>query len=162
MTQIAPIKDEASHRAALAEIDRLWGAPGGTREGDTLDVLMTLVDAYERAQWPIEDIDPVDAVKARMQNAGHSRKDFEAIVGSSGRASEILNRRRHLTLSMIWKLAREWKIPADLLIKPYDLKVAKASSRSKASKAKKPTNVRGRSAVVRMRKAPHGSRARAG
>ena len=129
MTDITPIKDGASHRAALVEIDRLWGASEGTAEGDRLEVLMTLVDAYERAQWPDDEIDPVDAVKARMENSGRTRKEFEAIVGSSGRASEILNRKRHLTLAMIWKLAREWAIPADLLIRPYKLARPKARSR---------------------------------
>jgi len=86
---------------------------------------MTLVDAYERARWPDEDLDPVDAVKARIENSGRTRKEFEAIIGSSGRASEILNRRRHLTLPMIWKLAREWDIPADVLIRPYKLSRSK-------------------------------------
>jgi HTH-type transcriptional regulator/antitoxin HigA len=129
MTDITPIKDEFSHRTALAEIDRLWGAKEGTPDGDRLDVLMTLVDAYERAQWPDDDIDPVDAVKARMENSGRTRKEFEAIVGSSGRASEILNRKRHLTLAMIWRLAREWSIPADLLIRPYKLSRSKARTR---------------------------------
>jgi HTH-type transcriptional regulator/antitoxin HigA len=121
MTDITPIKDDAAHRAALAEIDRLWGAAAGTPDGDRLDVLMTLVDAYERARWPDEAIDPVDAVKARMENAGRTRKEFEAIIGSSGRASEILNRRRHLTLAMIWRLVTEWQIPAEFLIRPYKL-----------------------------------------
>lgn len=121
MAEITPIKDAADHKAMLAEIDRLWGSKEGTPEGDKLDVIMTLTDAYERARWPIEDIDPVDAVKARMENSGRTRKEFEAIVGSSGRASEILNRKRHLTLRMIWRLAREWQIPADLLIRPYKL-----------------------------------------
>src|SRR5579863_6049241 len=119
MADITPIKDEATHRAALAEIDRLWGSASGTPDGDRLEVLMTLVDAYERARWPDDDIDPVDAVKARMENSGRTRKDFEAVIGSSGRASEILNRRRHLTLRMIWRLAQEWQMPADLLIRPY-------------------------------------------
>jgi len=128
MTDIAPIKDEASHKAALQEIDRLWGAKEGSPEGDRLDVLMTLVDAYERMQWPLEDIDPIEAVKARMENSGRTRKEFEAIVGSSGRASEILNRKRHLTLTMIWKLTRELQIPADLLVQPY--KLARSKKRS--------------------------------
>jgi len=132
MSDITPIKDESSHQAALAQIDRLWGAKEGTPDGDRLDVLMTLVDAYERAQWPDDDIDPVDAVKARMENSGRTRKEFEAIVGSSGRASEILNRKRHLTLAMIWKLARVWAIPADLLIRPY--KLARSKPRSRRSR----------------------------
>ena len=121
MMDITPIRNDAACRSALAEIDRLWGSAAGTADGDRLDVLMTLVDAYERARWPDEDIDPVDAVKARMENAGRTRKEFEAIIGSSGRASEILNRRRHLTLAMIWRLVSEWQIPAELLIQPYKL-----------------------------------------
>jgi HTH-type transcriptional regulator / antitoxin HigA len=125
---ITPIKDDATHRAALAEIDRLWGSPPGTPEGDRLDVLMTLVDAYERMRWPDDDIDPVEAVKARMVNSGRTRKEFEAITGSSGRASEILNRKRHLTLRMIWKLAHEWRIPAEVLIRPYKISRSKRPS----------------------------------
>lgn len=127
---ITPIRDEASHGAALAEIDRLWGSARNTPEGDRLDVLMTLVDAYERLRWPDETIDPVDAIKARMGNSGRTRKDFEKIVGSSGRASEILNRRRHLTLAMIWKLVRQWNMPADLLVRPYALSRSKPRRRS--------------------------------
>jgi HTH-type transcriptional regulator / antitoxin HigA len=119
---ILPIRDDARHQAALAEIERLWGAEIGTIEGDRLDVLMTLVDAYERAQRPDEDIDPIDAIAARMENSGRTRKDFEQIVGSSGRASEILNRKRHLTLPMIWKLVRDWKMSAEVLVRPYEVK----------------------------------------
>jgi HTH-type transcriptional regulator / antitoxin HigA len=118
---IGPIRDDAAHRAAVKEIDRLWGARKGTPDGDRLDVLMTLADLYERSRWPDEDLDPVEAIKARMENSGRSRKDFEKIVGSSGRASEILNRKRHLTLAMIWKLVREWKMPAEILVRPYAL-----------------------------------------
>jgi HTH-type transcriptional regulator / antitoxin HigA len=119
---ILPIRDDARHQAALAEIERLWGAEIGTIEGDRLDVLMTLVDAYERAQRPDENIDPIDAIAARMENSGRTRKDFERIVGSSGRASEILNRKRHLTLPMIWKLVRDWKMSAEVLVRPYEVK----------------------------------------
>lgn len=125
--RLSPIRDDSDHRAALAEIDSLWGAPKGTPKGDRLEVLMTLADLYERTRWPDEDIDPIDAIKVRMENAGHSRKDFEKIVGSSGRASEILNRKRHLTLAMIWKLVRRWKIPAEVLVRPYALS-ARATS----------------------------------
>jgi HTH-type transcriptional regulator / antitoxin HigA len=132
---VMPVRDDASHQAALAEIDRLWGAPANTPEGDRLDVLMTLVDAYERQQWPDADIDPVDAIRARMENSGRTRKDFEKLVGSSGRASEILNRRRHLTLAMIWKLVRHWSMSADILVKPYPLSQPrrKSSSRRKVA-----------------------------
>ena len=117
---VTPIRDEADHQAALAEIERLWGAAEGTAEGDRLSILITLADAYEREQWPDEELDPVDAIKSRMENSGRTRKDFEAIVGSSGRASEILNRKRSLTLPMIWRLVSDWKMPADVLVRPYE------------------------------------------
>jgi HTH-type transcriptional regulator / antitoxin HigA len=118
---VTPIRDEADHQVALAEIERLWGAAEGTAEGDRLSILITLADAYEREQWPDEELDPVDAIKSRMENSGRTRKDFEAIAGSSGRASEILNRKRSLTLSMIWRLVSDWKMPADALVRPYAL-----------------------------------------
>jgi HTH-type transcriptional regulator/antitoxin HigA len=133
---ILPVRDEAEHRAALAEIERLWGAPQRTPEGDRLDILMTLVDAYERERWPDDDLDPIDAIKARMENSGRTRRDFEAIVGSSGRASEILNRKRHLTLPMIWRLVRDWKMPAEVLVRPYDLNPAPRSTRSAAQRGR--------------------------
>lgn len=127
--RLTPIRDDAAHRAALEEIDRLWGSPKATPEGDRLEVLMTLADIYERTRWPDGDLDPVAAIKARMENAGRTRKDFEKLIGSSGRASEILNRKRHLTLAMIWKLVRHWKMPAEVLVRPYAL-----SSRPPAKK----------------------------
>jgi HTH-type transcriptional regulator/antitoxin HigA len=118
---IAPIRDDASHNAALAEIEHLWGSTPGTPDGDRLDLLMALVDDYERNKWPDEPLDPVEAIQARMENSGRTRKDFEKLVGTSGRASEILNRKRHLTLSMIWRLVAEWKMSADVLVRPYDI-----------------------------------------
>ena len=128
LARIGPVRNDTTHHAALREIDRLWGARKGTPEGDRLDVLMTLVDQYERSRWPEEDLDPVDAIKARMANSGRTRKDFERIVGSSGRASEILNRRRPLTLAMIWKLVRQWKMPAEVLVRPYALSTRRERS----------------------------------
>ena len=113
---ITPIRDEATHRAALADIERLWGAESDTPEGDRLDVLMALVDDYERTNWPDEVLDPIDAIDARMETSGRTRKDFEKIVGSSGRASEILSRKQHLTLPMIWRLVEEWRMPAEILV----------------------------------------------
>jgi HTH-type transcriptional regulator / antitoxin HigA len=115
---ITPIRDEAAHRAALAEIERLWGAESNTPEGDRLDVLMALVDDYERMNWPDEALDPIDAIHARMETSGRTRKDFEKIAGSSGKASEILTRKRHLTLPMIWRLVEEWRMPAEILVRP--------------------------------------------
>ena len=133
LERLVPIRDDAAHRAALEEIDRLWGSPKATPGGDRLEVLMTLADIYERKRWPDDDLDPVDAIKARMENAGRTRKDFEKIIGSSGRASEILNRRRHLTLAMIWKLVRHWKMPAEVLVRPYALAL-QASARKRVSR----------------------------
>ena len=127
---IAPIRDEASHRETLAEIERLWGAAPGTAAGDRLDVLMALADAYERKAWPDPELDPIEAIKARMDNSGRSRRDLEHIVGSSGRVSEILNRKRHLTLAMIWKLVRLWKMPAEVLVQPYPLAPHATAKRS--------------------------------
>lgn len=117
---VRPIRNKADHRVALAEIERLWGAPAGSVEGNRLDLLMTLVDAYEREQWG-DELDPIEAIIARMDNSGRTRKDLEKIIGSSGRVSEILGRKRRLTLPMIWRLVDEWKMPADLLVQPYKL-----------------------------------------
>jgi antitoxin component HigA of HigAB toxin-antitoxin module len=126
---IVPIRDEAGHRAALVEIEELWGAEPGTAEDDRLNVLISLVDDYERTNWPDEDLDPVDAIHARMENSGRSRKDFEQIIGSSGRASDILNRKRHLTLPMIWRLVRDWWMSAEVLVRPYELTVERTAKR---------------------------------
>lgn len=134
MNTIGPIRDEAAHKAALAEIERLWDAAPGTPEDDELDVLMTLVDAYERQQWPHENLDPIDAIKARMENSGHTRKELASIIGSSGRTSEILNRRRHLTLPMIWRLVQEWHMPAEVLVQPYDLANTSGSGPERGSR----------------------------
>jgi len=118
---VRPIRNSAGHQAALKKIERLWGSAPGTAEGDRLDLLMTLVDGYERARWDDDALDPIDAIKARMENSGRTRKDLERIAGSSGRVSEILSRKRRLTLAMIWSLVDEWKIPASALVRPYKL-----------------------------------------
>lgn len=135
MSSIVPIRDEPGHSTALAEIERLWGAPAGTPDGDRLDILMALVDDYERTHWPDEDLDPVNAIIARMENSGRTRKDFEKLIGSSSRASEIINRRRHLTLPMIWRLVQEWKMPAEILVRPYPLSARRATTRHGIRKA---------------------------
>lgn len=114
------IRNRADHEKALAEIERLWGVEHDTADGERLDVLMTLVDAYEREQWD-DRIDPIDAIIVRMENSGRTRKDLEKVMGSSGRVSEVLGRKRRLTLPMIWKLVDKWQMPADLLIQPYKL-----------------------------------------
>ena len=132
---ITPIRDEAAHRAALAEIERLWGAKSNTPEGDRLDVQMALVDDYERRNWPDEALDPIAAIHARMETSGRTLKDFERIVGSSGRASEILTRKRHLTLPMIWRLVEEWRMSAEVLVRPYQLVPQRTSNKRKIGRS---------------------------
>ena len=121
---IHPIRTEQEHAAALDEIDALWGAEAGTSAADRLSVLTTLVDAYEHDTFVLPTIDPVEAIEARMDMEGYTRADLAVLIGSQSRASEILNRKRGLTMEMAHKLHAEWKIPAELLITPYALKRA--------------------------------------
>ena len=116
--EITPIRTDADHVAALRDIETLWGAGEGTPEGDRLDVLVTLVEAYEDRRWPLEELDPVEAIEAAMAHDGHTRADLAALIGKS-RASEILKRRRALTLPMIRRIAFAWHVPERLLVKEY-------------------------------------------
>lgn len=117
---IRPIKTDEDHKAALKEIEALWGAGEGTREGDRLDILATLVEAYEERRWPIEELDPVEAIEAAMAHEGHSRSDLAGLIGES-RATEILRRKRHLTLPMIRRISGAWRVPERVLVKDYAL-----------------------------------------
>ncbi|WP_029010568.1 helix-turn-helix domain-containing protein [Azospirillum halopraeferens] len=117
-----PIKTEADFRTALAEIERLWDAEPDTPDGDRLDILMTLVEAYERRHHPMPPADPIAAIEFMMEQRGMTRADLEPIIGSSGRVSEVLNRRRALSVSMIRRLSEALHIPAEILIRPYDLR----------------------------------------
>jgi HTH-type transcriptional regulator/antitoxin HigA len=110
--RIAPIKSEADYNDALAEIDRLMDAEPNTSRGDRLDILVTLVEAYEAKHWAIEPPDPIDAIKIRMEQRGLTRRDLQRILGGSGRVSEILNRRR-ASVEMMRRLHRELAIPAE-------------------------------------------------
>ena len=114
--QIRPIKTEQDYEAALAEIEALWGAPEDSAEGDRLDVLLTLVEAYEARHHPIDPPDPVEAILFRLEQAGLERKDLEPYIGSSGRVSEVLNHKRPLSLNMIRKLWKGLNIPLESLI----------------------------------------------
>jgi HTH-type transcriptional regulator/antitoxin HigA len=114
--QIKPIRTPDDHAQALGEITRLWAAEPGTDDGDRFDVLATLVEAYERKTWPMDRLDPIDTIKAHMELNGLTQGDLEALLGSQPRASELLNRRRRLTLDQIRRFEREWKLPASLLI----------------------------------------------
>lgn len=118
MNEIRPIRSEQDYEAALAEIERLWGAKAGTPEGDRLDVLATLVDAYEAKHDPVDPPDPVEAIKFRMEQQGLTRKDLEKIPGTRTRVSEVLNRKRGLSTAMIRRLHEELGISAEVLIRP--------------------------------------------
>jgi len=129
---IKPIRTDADHEAALARVDELWGAETGTPAADELEVWSVLIDEYERRRWPLERVDPVDAIKAHMEMQGLTQTDLARLLESEPRASEILNRRRRLTVEMIAKLANEWKIPADWLVQPYELAVRATDEERKA------------------------------
>src|SRR5258708_4963882 len=101
---IKPIKNDRDYRKALKEIDNLMDARPNTAEGDCLDVLVTLVEAWEEKHWPIDSPDPVEAILFAMEQRGLSRRDLEPFIGSRARVSEVLNHRRSLTLPMIRRL----------------------------------------------------------
>ena len=122
MKPILPIRNDTDHAMALAEVRRLWGATPGTLAGDQLDVLMVLVDDYESRHHAIDLPDPIEAILVRMDDMGLTRADLGTMLGvPSGRVSELLNRRRRLTIEMMRVLAREIKLPEAVLLKPYDL-----------------------------------------
>lgn len=116
--EIKPIRTEADYKAALKEIEGLMAAEPESPEGERLDVLVTLVEAYERKHYPMDLPDPVEAIKFIMDQRGLTVKDLEPMIGRPNRVYEVLNRRRSLTIKMIWKLNRELGIPAESLIKP--------------------------------------------
>lgn len=115
--EIKPIKNETDYQNALDEISRLFDAEPNTTEGDKLDILTTLVQAYEDEYYPIDLPDAVDSLNYWMESRGLERKDLQVFIGTRARVSEILNRRRELTLPMIRKLNEGLHIPAALLIK---------------------------------------------
>jgi HTH-type transcriptional regulator/antitoxin HigA len=124
---IRPIRTDEDHRRALAEIESLWGAVQGTEAGDKLDVLVALVEIYEANRWPVEienSFDPIDVLRYVIDELGHTQAELAELLGSRSRASEILARRRALTVEMIHTISEAWKIPADLLVRPYKVERA--------------------------------------
>ncbi len=113
---IKPIKTDADYRAALKDIETLMMAAPDTPEGEKLDIWVTLVEAYENKHFPLDLPDPVEAIKFEMEQKGLTVKDLEPMIGKSNRVYEILNRKRSLTLKMIWKLHEGLGIPAESLI----------------------------------------------
>ena len=115
---VKPIRSKADYKAALAEVGKLWGAKSGTPRGDRLDVLATLIDAYEAENFPIDPPDPIDAIKFRMDQQGLSRRDLEDMIGTRTRIAEVLNRKRALSINMIRRLHEKLGVPAEILIRP--------------------------------------------
>ena len=118
---IRPIRSDEDHATALEQIDHLWGADPDTVEGVRLEILLTLVDAYEEAHHPIPSSDPVSAIEFMMEQRGLSRCDLEPLIGSRARVAEVLNRKRALTLPMIRRLSEGLRIPAEILVRDYPI-----------------------------------------
>lgn len=131
MKNIRPIRTEADYDWALAEIEKYFDRQPevGSPDGDRFDVLATLIEAYENEHYPVSELDPVSAIKAHMEMAGFRQAELANVLGSKPRASEVLARKRALTMDMVYKLNREWHIPADILVKPYRLAGEKRSGR---------------------------------
>src|SRR5215207_4301155 len=115
---VKPIRTAKDYEAALKEVELLWGAKLGTAEGDRLDVLATLIDAYEAAHFPVDPPDPIEAIRFRMEQQGLTRKDLEPLIGTRTRVAEVLNRKRNLSIGMIRRLHETLGIPAEMLIRP--------------------------------------------
>ena len=117
-TELKPIRTEADYDKAVAEVERLWGAKSGTPRGDRLDVLATLIDAYEAEHYPMDPPDPIEAIRFRMEQQGLTRRDLEPLIGGRGRVAEVLNRKRSLSIEMIRQLHDKLGISAEVLIQP--------------------------------------------
>lgn len=117
---VRPLRSEADYDAALAEIERYFDREPkpGSREADRFDLLALVIEDYEKKRWPIDPPDPVQAIRFRMETAGFGQSDLGRVLGSRQRASDILSRKRRLTMQMAWKLHRDWGIPAEALIQP--------------------------------------------
>ena len=122
--RIRPIRAKADYRAALKEVERLWDADPGTPDGDVVDVLTTLIEAYEAEHFPISPPDPIAAIAFMMEQKGMSRRDLEPALGSRGRVSEVLARKRPLTLPMVRALSKLLDLPTDILAQPYPIRRA--------------------------------------
>ena len=123
--EFRPILNDDDHRSALKEIEGLWNSTDKL-DAYRLDVLVTLVEMYERDRWPVDttQLDPIDMLNYLIEEGGHTQAELADLLGSRSRASEVLSRKRALTVEMIHKISERWKIPADILVKPYRLAAA--------------------------------------
>jgi HTH-type transcriptional regulator/antitoxin HigA len=122
--EVRPIRTKRDYETALKEVERLWGAKAGTPDGDRLDVLATLIDAYETEHHPMDPPDPIEAIKFRMEQQGLTRRDLEEIIGTRTRIAEVLSRNRGLSIAMIRRLHERLGISAEVLIRPSRKNVA--------------------------------------
>ena len=116
---IKPVKTAKDYKKALQRLEEIFDSRPGTEKGDELDILVLLIERYENENYPIEAPDPIEAIKFRMEQMGYKQKDLEAIIGHKGHVSEILNRKRKLSLEMIRKLHEKLNIPLHALIQAY-------------------------------------------
>jgi HTH-type transcriptional regulator / antitoxin HigA len=121
LLSVRPIRSEHDYESALSEVEGLFESRPGTPEGDRLEVLVALVEAYERKHHPIPPPDPIEALLYHMESRGLTRRDLEPYLGSRARVAEVLNRRRSLTIEMIRRLHEGLGLPAEVLIRPYEL-----------------------------------------
>ena len=130
---VRPVRTESDYEAALQEIGQLMTARAGTLEGDRLDVLSTLVEAYEAEHYAIDAPDPIALLEFAMGERGADRADLEPMIGSRGRVSEVLTRKRSLSLAMIRNLKAQWALPVDVLVRSYPLKKSAARRNVRAA-----------------------------
>jgi HTH-type transcriptional regulator/antitoxin HigA len=116
--EVRPIRTKRDYEAALREVERLWGAKTGSRDGDRLNVLATLIDAYKADRYRMDPPDPIEAIKFRMEQQGLTRRDLEEIIGTRTRIAEVMNRKRGLSIAMIRRLHERLGVSADVLIRP--------------------------------------------
>jgi HTH-type transcriptional regulator/antitoxin HigA len=119
---IRTIRTKKQYQAALSEIEQLWDAPAKSAQAERLAVLALLVEHFEKTQFPIGDPDPIELIEHVMDSRGLSRKDLESMIGPRGRVADIMNKTRPLTLEMIRRLVAQLDLPADVLVKPYELR----------------------------------------
>ena len=126
MREVRPLRSEADYNAALEAIEEYFTKEPqpGSPEADRFDLLALVIGDYERRHWAIEAPDAPDLLRAQMEQKGLRQSDLAELLGSKSRASEVLNRRRYLTLEQAWKLHTEWRLPTDALIRPYPLRPA--------------------------------------
>lgn len=130
--EIKPIKSAKDHELALREIEKLWDSKKNTPEYDKLDILITLVDSYESKHFPIETPDPIEAIKSVMEEKNLKNVDLGNWIGGRSRATEILNKKRKLTLEMIRKINKNLGIPTEILVKDYKIKSTSTKTRVRA------------------------------